>query len=567
MIKLLNPTALWFLFLLIPIFLMYFSKAKPRQIIVSTNIFWLEAVEQSGVKFISVRWRLYYFLSFILSLLIVLFLIAAASDPVYLPNEIQPQTVTHSSRFKIPKTERANVASKNGYSTAKPANNTGVGITRFQPRLSFYDLSCYELFVELTNFGDDVIETRFRVFVDERLLDVISVKLNPHEVKRYTQTISNFPKPNTQSQQHEVVVRGELDVQYPFTADIPKPVWAAGFAHEQPLRDATLAYSASGISKQLEHNIAYTILSPPILRKILYYGEYNFFLVNALNSYIFSSRQPIEVERITKIPEIVPSDSVLVINRNVPPILPAGNVIIFDPKNDCNLFGVGELLYSSCFEIPEAEHASVASRSGCSMAKSTAHTGFGISSPSLIGVEANDSLLTRFLQFQGKELSGVRKLYLREFNDNNSPKILLATVENQPVYIAWNFRNENQSINIKSNSNHYLVFAADISRGDFVLQTTFPILISNALNYFSRADNELEQNYNVGEQAILKMDSNNNLTAHADNDINIVSDRNDEQLFFDFSNLQFWFLFSICALILMLADWIYAHYKFGNSRA
>ncbi|MDR1477870.1 MAG: hypothetical protein LBJ00_02905 [Planctomycetaceae bacterium] len=32
---------------------------------------------------------------------------------------------------------------------------------------------------------------------------------------------------------------------------IPKPVWAVGFAHEQPLRDATLACPASGISKQL----------------------------------------------------------------------------------------------------------------------------------------------------------------------------------------------------------------------------------------------------------------------------------------------------------------------------
>jgi hypothetical protein len=36
------------------------------------------------------------------------------------------------------------------------------------------------------------------------------------------------------------------------------------------------------------------------------------------------------------------------------------------------------LVCSSCFEIPEAEHASVALRSGCSGAKPTAHTGFGI---------------------------------------------------------------------------------------------------------------------------------------------------------------------------------------------
>ncbi|MDR1477471.1 MAG: hypothetical protein LBJ00_00845 [Planctomycetaceae bacterium] len=36
------------------------------------------------------------------------------------------------------------------------------------------------------------------------------------------------------------------------------------------------------------------------------------------------------------------------------------------------------LLYSSCFKIPEAGHARVASRSGCSRAKPTAHTNFGI---------------------------------------------------------------------------------------------------------------------------------------------------------------------------------------------
>jgi hypothetical protein len=36
-------------------------------------------------------------------------------------------------------------------------------------------------------------------------------------------------------------------------AGIPKPVWAVGFAPEQPLRDATLTCSTSGILKQLEH--------------------------------------------------------------------------------------------------------------------------------------------------------------------------------------------------------------------------------------------------------------------------------------------------------------------------
>jgi hypothetical protein len=34
---------------------------------------------------------------------------------------------------------------------------------------------------------------------------------------------------------------------------MPKPVWAIGFALEQPLRDAALACSVSGTSEQLEY--------------------------------------------------------------------------------------------------------------------------------------------------------------------------------------------------------------------------------------------------------------------------------------------------------------------------
>ncbi|MDR1477367.1 MAG: hypothetical protein LBJ00_00315 [Planctomycetaceae bacterium] len=44
-----------------------------------------------------------------------------------------------------------------------------------------------------------------------------------------------------------------VDVILNSSAAIPKPVWAVGFALEQPLRDATLACSASGILKQLEY--------------------------------------------------------------------------------------------------------------------------------------------------------------------------------------------------------------------------------------------------------------------------------------------------------------------------
>jgi hypothetical protein len=41
---------------------------------------------------------------------------------------------------------------------------------------------------------------------------------------------------------------------------IPKPVWAVGFAHEQTLRDATLAVFSFLILKRLQHSCGLNVL-------------------------------------------------------------------------------------------------------------------------------------------------------------------------------------------------------------------------------------------------------------------------------------------------------------------
>ncbi|MDR2345038.1 MAG: hypothetical protein LBE18_03140 [Planctomycetaceae bacterium] len=367
-----------------------------------------------------------------------------------------------------------------------------IAITNFQSRLSFNDLSRYELFAELRNFGNVVIKTQLKIFVENQLSDVIPIELNPQETKSYFVNREITPPriidtKNTQirkSPNAGLIIRGEIDINDSFESD----------------------------------NAAYSILSVPKLQKILYYGEDNFFLMNVLKSYLLQFQRNINIERITAIPEIVPFDSVLVINRKVPPQLPTGNMIIFDPKNNCNLFEIGDL----------------------------------ISSQQVIGFNSSDSSLVKFTQFDGIELSGVHKLNLNKSKDNKTPVILLSTAENYPVYLLWNFCNENETdkfINIvdstaiqttlpeldsnldstldskldsklisesffTDNNNktdlrsisRVLVFAADILQSEFVLRASFPILINNALNYFSKADTEPEQNYKTGDSAVLNME-------------------------------------------------------------
>jgi hypothetical protein len=496
----------------------------------------------------------------------VLLLVAAAVDPVY--QRGNDQTDTDLDNY-------TNLNIKN--SSDKIYNN--IAITRFQSRLSFVDLSCYELFIELCNFGDTIVETRLKIFVGDLATDVISVLLNPYEVKPYfiNGEISQARILDTKDTNGDIglIVRGEIDVHDSFEAD----------------------------------NVAYTILPPPMLRKILYFGEDNFFLINALKSCLPSSQHQTKFERIMKIPDVVPLNSVLVINRNIPPKLPVGNLMIFEPQNGCDLFGVDGLF----------------------------------SAPLVIGFESGNSQLIKFTQFQGKELSGVSKLNLQKLYNNKTPEILLATVENYPVYLSWNFRNQNTSTNIDSitqttNSesalSRILVFNADISRGDLVLQTSFPILVGNMLNYFRGTDNEPIRNYCVGERVTLRKEITSDwvmikspsgkskiLPVHADsnsakrtvyinklieigvyeifeitdNDMkSIESDKsirlidrlacnfdrgkekfaddgqvstatpeksvlrihaNNQQSIYDTNNFQLWFLFTICALFLMICDW------------
>ncbi|MDR1478718.1 MAG: hypothetical protein LBJ00_07225 [Planctomycetaceae bacterium] len=71
-----------------------------------------------------------------------------------------------------------------------------------------------------------------------------------------------------------------------FSLIIPKLVWAVGFALEQPLRDATLACSASGISKQLEYKTISTCLNINVANRVARIGLSVLFLM--LISFLFT---------------------------------------------------------------------------------------------------------------------------------------------------------------------------------------------------------------------------------------------------------------------------------------
>jgi hypothetical protein len=377
MIEILNPRAFWFLLILVFVFVVFFWRLPTRKITVTTWMFWKETASDNRVFFFFHGVR--RFLPFALSLIFVLLITAAAADVVY---RVLPD---------------------------KQLTYNNISITRFQPRLLPSDPTRFDLLVEVSNFGDELFESRLRIRVGDQVADVVPVLIKPHET---TTVIRQLTHPNNTTNQ---IVHGELEIDNKFDTN----------------------------------NITSAILPPIRLQKIIYYGDDIFFLIRVLQSQL-----NVTFRFAAELPSYVPPDSVLVISRRVPPVLPVGNILIFDPRSGCDLFGVGEEIFS----------------------------------PVIVGFEQDNSQLLKFIKFTGKEFFSTHKLNLIDSKNTITPEIILATPENQPLCLHY-FRNKNT--NSQTQYSEVIVFAADISRGDLALQTIFPIFITNMLNQFRHTENEI----------------------------------------------------------------------------
>lgn len=66
----------------------------------------------------------------------------------------------------------------------KPTANTG--LTQFQVRRSFADPLSFEIWAEVSHFSDQPLETTLEISLDDSLLDVVPLRLEPNEVWRHS---------------------------------------------------------------------------------------------------------------------------------------------------------------------------------------------------------------------------------------------------------------------------------------------------------------------------------------------------------------------------------------------
>ena len=269
------------------------------------------------------------------------------------------------------------------FPVGRPLDN--VAITRLQPRRSFADPLAYEVLIELANWSNMPQNCRLELTLDGTPIDVTPLSLAANSVE-------------TQ------IIRGSSE------------------------KGGTLKATVDAVDALLSDNTA-TVLLPPHKRlKILVHGSGNFFLDNALASLP-------NIERIFNSELNEENDLVHVYYQTVPQNFPAGNILILDPRNDCELFTVGDLLTSP-----------------------------------RIGQTASDSPLLRSVDLNDAIIPGAREI--RFAQKDSEPKILAKTPDDSPILFQI------------EKGDKVTVLTADIERGDFALRTAFPILISNILSDF-----------------------------------------------------------------------------------
>ncbi|MDR0337858.1 MAG: VWA domain-containing protein [Planctomycetaceae bacterium] len=295
------------------------------------------------------------------------------------------------------------------FPVGSPTDN--IGITRFQPRRSLGDAVGYETLIEMVNFGTESVEARLEVELDNRIVDVFPCQLEPNQPQ--TKIVSN------------ISLQGGL------------------------LR-ATLKPTVIPEDAFPTDDIAVAFLPERTTQHVYLFGTENFFLLKVLQS------QPnIELHFLSALPNRVPDDGILVLHQTIPETIPAGNVLIIDPRNSCDWFEVGDLI-----DVP------------------------------IISKEQSASPFLKFVHLTNLTITGARKLTFQ----NRRTEMLAETPESLPIYVYCD---------------NILILTADLTRSDLALRTAFPILVAQALTQFRGNGGELEQTYSTKEPVSLKLKTAN----------------------------------------------------------
>ncbi len=206
-----------------------------------------------------------------------------------------------------------------------------------------------------------------------------------------------------------------------------------------------LTATLTGADALTADNTARAVLPDRKPQKILFQDPLGYFL-----DHVFRSIPLVQLEQVQNISDHAPKGSVWVFEDKIPNRLSQGSMIIVNPLSDTDLFQVKDLE-----EIP------------------------------LVSSQKDDSPIMKFVHLKNVLITGAKKIIPKP---GTHAHILAQTPEGNPLLLLF-----------ERSEGNVLVLSADLNRGDLALRIAFPVIMTNALNWFRNEGGELETVCSAGD--------------------------------------------------------------------
>jgi hypothetical protein len=205
------------------------------------------------------------------------------------------------------------------------------------------------------------------------------------------------------------------------------------------------ASSSNSANMLASDDTAWAMLAARQPQPVLLVTEGNLFLQKVLEA------NPLVACTVVKgLPDTWPSGTIVVLHRQVPAQLPPNDLLVVEPVAGCDVWDVGE----------------------------------EIANPIVTKQDADSPLMTHV------RLDNVLVPAARKLSFKSPPQVLAGTLSGDAIYAA-----------AKRQSGKCLALTVDLERSDLAFRTAFPIMVTNALNWFRSGAGELQSAVATGRIA------------------------------------------------------------------
>lgn len=329
-------------------------------------------------------------------------------------------------------------------------DSNNVALTLFQARRSTVDPLGYSLLVEISNFSDEKSEGRLKLELDGDLVDVLPFELQADEVFRRTIQATS---------QSGGILTGSLDSNDGLAVDNV----AVAVVPKRPVLPVTLVKPVDADCYYLKSVLS----SVPLLELTeMTLDEYS--SIKPATATGASDKEETTGELASTSDRQEVKFGLTVFSSVVPDKLPPGPVMFVAPASDGPLVST-ETGNAPAWQIGEELESA------------------------LIAKQTDDSALLMHVRMQNVLVMGARDIRMAEGWQPTSS--LLQTAEDAGVLVS-----------VERESGRVLILSANLDSSDLPLRIAFPVMMTNAVNWFLRQSNEIHPAIHTGVETNVAWD-------------------------------------------------------------